>query len=55
MGLATAREAAMRYPEMKIAVVEKEEDVGKNIITKPYPGLHSTFDISFTVWFNTTL
>ena len=29
VGLATAREVAIRYPDMKITVVEKENDVGK--------------------------
>ena len=29
VGLATAREVATRYPNMKIAVAEKENDVGK--------------------------
>ena len=28
IGLATAREVALRHPDMKIAVVEKEEDLG---------------------------
>ena len=30
MGLATAREVAMRYPKMKIALVEKERQLGKD-------------------------
>ena len=30
VGLATAREVATRYPDMKIALVEKERDVGKD-------------------------
>lgn len=29
VGLATAREVAMRYPNMKIALVEKEKQLGK--------------------------
>ena len=34
VGLATAREVATRYPNMKIAVAEKENDVGKiNLFT----------------------
>ena len=30
VGLATAREAALRHPNMKIALLEKERQLGKN-------------------------